>query len=261
MHFAYRTITVCGQPFHTVPLYIFNPMSGSYNPSKASLTGLRFPLRRLCTLQLATHGHPHAPPLMGLACLPEFYQRRRLHAYWVSVGPPCRSPTRDPKTPRRLDPEDQGGFARFRLARKRDGNPLTGFSFPSEYYRCAPQHAPQKAEASLAATLPLPRFVPLQRFSSHKEQLPRRVPTHPVVFRPQGFSPSRRLAPLVTYRAYFISNPPMGFALQGFPPPASPYALSNAAPLLWFFPRTPKRSWGPLQGLTRRGSPARVLGD
>ena len=42
LHFAYRTITVYGQPFHTVPLYIFNPMSGSYNPGKASLTGLGY---------------------------------------------------------------------------------------------------------------------------------------------------------------------------------------------------------------------------
>jgi len=58
-------------------------------------------------------------------------------------------------------------------------------------------------------------------------------PNHPVFFRPQGFSPSRRLAPLATYRAYFISNPPMGFALRGFVPSASPYALSDAAPLLW----------------------------
>ena len=32
LHFAYRIITVCDQPFHTVPLCIFNPMSGSYNP-------------------------------------------------------------------------------------------------------------------------------------------------------------------------------------------------------------------------------------
>ena len=42
MHFAYRTITVYGLPFHAVPLYIFNPVQGSYNPSKASLTGLGF---------------------------------------------------------------------------------------------------------------------------------------------------------------------------------------------------------------------------
>ena len=35
LHFTYRTITVYGQPFHTVPLCIFNPMSGSYNPRQS----------------------------------------------------------------------------------------------------------------------------------------------------------------------------------------------------------------------------------
>src|SRR6056300_467220 len=40
IYFTYRTITVYGQPFHTVPLYINGPMSGSYNPSQK--TGLGF---------------------------------------------------------------------------------------------------------------------------------------------------------------------------------------------------------------------------
>jgi hypothetical protein len=35
LYFAYRIITVYDQPFHTVPLYIFNPMSGSYNPRQS----------------------------------------------------------------------------------------------------------------------------------------------------------------------------------------------------------------------------------
>ncbi len=42
MHFAYRTITVYGQPFHALPLYIFNPMSGSYNPGLLRFGLFRF---------------------------------------------------------------------------------------------------------------------------------------------------------------------------------------------------------------------------
>jgi hypothetical protein len=55
----------------------------------------------------------------------------------------------------------------------------------------------------------------------------------PVTLRPQGFSPSRRLAPPTACRACFIPVPLMGFALRGFAPPgAAPYALSNAVTLM-----------------------------
>ena len=46
LYFAYRIITVYDQPFHTVPLYIFNPMSGSYNPGLASGLGFSAFARR-----------------------------------------------------------------------------------------------------------------------------------------------------------------------------------------------------------------------
>lgn len=51
------------------------------------------------------------------------------------------------------------------------------------------------------------------------------------MLRPQGFSPSRRLAPLATFRAYFIPVPLLGFTLRGFDPPLVLYVLSNAASL------------------------------
>jgi hypothetical protein len=46
----------------------------------------------------------------------------------------------------------------------------------------------------------------------------RQHPTLPVTLRPQGFSPSRRFAPLMTCQAYFILVPLMGFTLRGFSP-------------------------------------------
>lgn len=42
-------------------------------------------------------------------------------------------------------------------------------------------------------------------------------PHLPLRLRPQDFSPSRRLAPPVTYRACFVSDPSLGFSLRGFP--------------------------------------------
>jgi hypothetical protein len=47
LYFAYRIITVYDQPFHTVPLYILNPMSGSYNPGLSPVWA--FPLSLAAT--------------------------------------------------------------------------------------------------------------------------------------------------------------------------------------------------------------------
>jgi hypothetical protein len=41
-------------------------------------------------------------------------------------------------------------------------------------------------------------------------------PPHPVTLRPQGYAPSRRLAPPMACQACFIPAPLMGFALRGF---------------------------------------------
>jgi hypothetical protein len=49
--------------------------------------------------------------------------------------------------------------------------------------------------------------------------------------RPQGFSPSRRLAPLATFRAYSIPVPPMGFyPSRPFSPAAAVRPLRRRAP-------------------------------
>ena len=46
IYFVYGTITLCGQPFHTLPLYSFLPISRSYNPGyfRFGLLRVRSPL-------------------------------------------------------------------------------------------------------------------------------------------------------------------------------------------------------------------------
>jgi len=48
----------------------------------------------------------------------------------------------------------------------------------------------------------------------------------------QVFSTSWRLDPPRACRPCFMPDPLMGFALQSFPPPAQPYAVTGAAPLM-----------------------------
>jgi hypothetical protein len=85
----------------------------------------------------------------------------------------------------------------------------------------------------------LPRFVPLQRLSNHRERLS--MPSHrplakfhlpPTRLRPRVFTTPRRLAPPVICQAYFIPVPLMGFPLRGFLPYVEPNALSSAATFL-----------------------------
>jgi hypothetical protein len=57
-------------------------------------------------------------------------------------------------------------------------------------------------------------FFPLRRLSP-SESTPRRLAT-PTTFRPQGFTPSRRLSPRSNARPCFMPVTSMGFALQGF---------------------------------------------
>lgn len=62
-------------------------------------------------------------------------------------------------------------------------------------------------------------FFPSDVFPTTKSHLPPTVSIPPVTLRPQGFAPSRRFAPSVACRAYFIPVPSMGFPLRGFRPP------------------------------------------
>jgi len=89
------------------------------------------------------------------------------------------------------------------------GYPLSGFGSLSEY------HPYVAAQSSVIpkdrAAAPLPRFLPLQRLSTTRSHIPPAGPIPPVTLRPQGFTPSRRLAPLMAFRAYSIPVPLMGF--------------------------------------------------
>jgi len=61
------------------------------------------------------------------------------------------------------------------------------------------------------AVTSLPRFLPLQRLSVARSHLTPTLPISPVMLHPQGFSPSRRFAPLTTFRTCFIPVPLVGF--------------------------------------------------
>jgi hypothetical protein len=66
--------------------------------------------------------------------------------------------------------------------------------------------------------------------------------TSPDRLRLQVFSTSWRLDPPHACWPYFMPDPLMGFALQSFPPPAQPYAVSGASALLPLkTPRDPSR--------------------
>jgi len=112
--------------------------------------------------------------------------------------------------------------------------------------RCSPIHAPSE--------VPSPSAFCQSRGATYL----RRAPSPPVKLRPQGFAPSRRLAPPATFRACFIPVPLLGFPFEACPSTV-PYALSSAGPLRF----STRSSWTgpPLQGSgTPRRSCTRVWG-
>jgi len=126
-------------------------------------------------------------------------------------------------------------------------NSSSGLDSPSESHLRATACAglPDQLPGPQTHRTPLSRFDPLRRFSSRAEpHTSNGFPIHWFMLRPQGFAPSRRLAPRTTYRACFIPNPSLGFTLRGFHPPAAPYAVFDVGPLLGF-PLVPKNQLSP----------------
>jgi hypothetical protein len=123
-------------------------------------------------------------------------------------------------------------------------HPLSGLGSLSEFHPYIT--VPNRDSLRNRACTPLPRFFPLRRISATRSHLTPTVPSPPVQLRPQGFSPSRRLAPLMASRAYSIPEPSMGFY------PSRPY--SSLGTVRSFERRAP-------QGLSstneRRGRPFR----
>jgi len=93
----------------------------------------------------------------------------------------------------------------------------------------------------------LPRSWPLQRFISHEEPLnPASTQLIQLRSAPWGFSPPRRVAPLTTFRAYFIPVPLMGLTLRGLAP-----STGVVRPF-----RPPRPSWSWHESLGRPGPPS-----
>jgi hypothetical protein len=88
-------------------------------------------------------------------------------------------------------------------------------------------------EHTAAQPATLMEFFPLRRVSP-SESTPRRLAA-PATFRPQGFTPSRRLAPRSDARPCFMPVTPMGFCPSGiFPHCQVPSARHRGIPLLAF---------------------------
>jgi len=179
------------------------------------------------TRQLAASRHRNVPPLMGFTCLPEYYQPSCSSAYWVSTRP--SSPfSRDHRSESAFGLEVPAVLPQPHI---RDvwGHPLTGFGVPSEYHRRATANVRETKRVQFSRPRSFQGLVPYSVFPDSASHIPRRLPRLPVTLRPQGFSPSRRLAPAETCRACFIPVPLLGFSLRGFAPAQVPYALSSTA--------------------------------
>jgi hypothetical protein len=110
-----------------------------------------------------------------------------------------------------------------------------GFPIPSKGTATYLAAASVCAVRSTSAAPPL-RFGPLQRFSTGGSGIVRQgcLPWLACVFR---FSqpPDAFIRPSAHWPC-FMPDPLMGFTLQSFPPPAQPYAVSGAVPLMTFSP-------------------------
>jgi hypothetical protein len=131
------------------------------------------------------------------------------------------------------------------------GYPLPGLGSLSECHQYAT--APAGAPWQHPGLRPFRGLVPFSVFPAARSHLAPADPNLPVTLRPQGFPPSRRVAPLTTCRAILIPVPLMGFSLRGLGPPAVPYALSGAAPLGVRYLSGQRDT--PLQGLTHDAQP------
>jgi hypothetical protein len=89
------------------------------------------------------------------------------------------------------------------------GFPLPGFGSLSEFHPCITAMQSERPEG-LTATRPFRGSFPFSDVN-HEERHTSDGSHPPVTLRPQGFSPSRRLAPLMAFRACFIPVPLMGF--------------------------------------------------
>jgi hypothetical protein len=103
--------------------------------------------------------------------------------------------------------------------------PTTGFNPPWPADRAnsgSEEHKPARPAT-------LMEFLPLRRLSP-SESTPRRIAT-PATFRPQGFSPSRRITPRSDARPCFMPETPMGFRSPGgYPHCQVPWLVTRELP-------------------------------
>jgi hypothetical protein len=124
---------------------------------------------------------------------------------------------------------------------KKRGSSSRGLDAPLVFHRATLARVPRDSSTSLGVPLP-------HRGIRRSDPLTREAPTPPATFRPQGFSPSRRLTPRSPLRPCFMPQPRPGFTLQGFSLPSSRTHLSTGRSLLPSgSPRLPIRRPAPAQ--------------
>jgi hypothetical protein len=132
--------------------------------------------------------------------------------------------------------------------------PLIGFGSSTEFHPCATASEPC-CRSNTSTLAPSEVWSPTTFSQPCGATYIRRNSTSTVTLHPQGFSPSRCLAPRATCRAYFISVPLLGSTLRGFQPHAMPYVFPDAAPLMGFRPRPRKDSARPSRGRAHDAKP------
>jgi hypothetical protein len=123
--------------------------------------------------QLATPRCRSAPTLLGLSCLPGSCWHCRERAYWVCAHPLCRYPWVERLRACRGPALGLVRHCRRPSPVKAPRDPLTDSRSPPEFHQhrtagSTPQW-PDTGSTPLRTDLRLPRFLPLQRLSSHGE--------------------------------------------------------------------------------------------
>jgi len=151
--------------------------------------------------RLATTHRWIASPLVELPCLAEFFDRRRYHAYWVSVNPLCRCP--DPFEPHALA-----------VGYRREDSTL-GF------LRRRPYHGSTRGRSSLRLWLPY-RVSPVHHREPVRDRLRSRWSTPSEVSSPSASLSHEELhSPTETHPGGCVAS--SGF--RTLPTPCSPHGL------------------------------------
>jgi hypothetical protein len=151
------------------------------------------------------------PPLLRLVCLARFLTSDGACTPFGLACAPCAVGRAVPKHDRRRlwGPHTVA----LHLILRSGGYSSSGFNSSTEFHPCtaAASFFPAGEPTDKPATAPSEVWCPFSVFPAARSHISPVDPDPPVMLRPQGFAPSRRLAPRATSRACFIPVPLLGF--------------------------------------------------